>query len=152
MNSSDLSLIPITLDNWKECILLKVSPEQKNLVGSNVRSLAEASVRQGATTLGIYKDSTMVGFIMYFLNENDRYYYIHRFMIDEKYQKQGIGYESLKLTLEKITKLDDCKIQIMIMFLTYNHEAERLYRKIGFKDTGKIIEDEKLFYYPLLNS
>ena len=98
MNTISISLRPITRDNWKQCITLDVQPRQKNLIGANVKSLAEASVRPEATTLGIFVDDEMAGFMMYLRDIEDGYYYIHRFMVDAKYQRRGIGYMGLKQT------------------------------------------------------
>ena len=106
-------------------------------------------MRPEATTLGIYVNDEMAGFMMYLRDIEDGYYYIHRFMVDAKYQRRGIGYKALLQTLEDISRFSDCKESIRILFLTFNKDAERLYRKIGFKDSGKVIVDEKLFYYPV---
>jgi diamine N-acetyltransferase len=151
MKKLNISLSSITRDNWKECIELDVQPKQKNLVGANIKSLAESSVRPESTTLAIYNNQTMVGFMMYLRDVDDGYYYIHRFMVDAQYQNLGIGYLALKMTLEIISKRGDCKELIKILFLTFNEDAERLYIKIGFKDSGQVIVDEKLFYYEVEN-
>lgn len=147
MTTPHVTLVPISRDNWKQCIELRVKPDQEGLVGANVKSLAEAFVRPESTALAIYDSDSMVGFMMYLKNIDDEYYYIHRFMVDARYQRKGIGREALNVTLEMISNRDDCGDSIRILFLTHNGQAERLYRKVGFQDSGQLIEDEKLFFY-----
>ncbi len=81
----DITFVPITLENWEECVALSVGITQIWQVAPNIRSLAEASVRDNVTCLAIFQDVTMIGFMM-LLEGNNHEYEIHRFMIDFTYQ------------------------------------------------------------------
>jgi len=59
------SLREITMENFHNCLDLKVNEDQKNFVASNMYSLAEAKADGVSVPLAIYDDETMVGFVMY---------------------------------------------------------------------------------------
>ena len=52
-----VSLRPITKENFNECISLEVADHQKDLVATNVKSLAEAYVNPMLYPFGIYDAS-----------------------------------------------------------------------------------------------
>lgn len=139
----------VNLENWKDVIALDVAPQQTQLVGPNVRSLAEAYVREDAVTFAIYSGTgDLVGFMMYVTEAFDGKRHIHRFMIDQKHQGKGYGWSALTETVRYIWNVEGYRGDIAIMFLTYNIDAERLYRRFGFMDTGQIKGDEKVFNLP----
>ena len=150
MLSKNCFLKPVTKENWKKVIELSVSKDQMNLIGSNVRSLAEAYVRNTSVTFSIESPSgDIVGFMMYLTEEFDGKRHIHRFMIDEKHQRLGYGTSAMLSTINHIWYKEQYLDDIMIMFLTFNTQAESFYRKLGFEDTGDILGDEKLFRLPI---
>src|SRR5215208_6796425 len=67
---------PVTKDNWKELIKLKVSDDQTHFVASNLYSIAEAQFgfddegRWDLYPFGVYVDGEPVGFVMYAYNFN----------------------------------------------------------------------------------
>ena len=96
---------PVTKDNWKELIRLKVREDQTHFVASNVYSIAEAQFGDDYDghwdlhPFGIYKDTnTPVGFLMYGYNFEYREYqaFIVRLMVDEKHQGRAMGVSAWK--------------------------------------------------------
>ena len=91
---------------------------------------------------------------MYQIDDN-RIYDIHRFMIDFDQQGKGIGSLAMKELIKVISELPDCKEKIKIMFLIENFGAEKLYKSLGFVDSGEIEVNnkwrftEKIFFYYL---
>jgi diamine N-acetyltransferase len=148
-----ISLRPIDRNNWEECIALSVGVTQLGQVSTNVRSLAECAVRPEATPVGIYDDDKMVGFIMYLRDPDTELYDIYRIMVDFKHQNKGIGRKALELLIEKMRTFPDRGEKVMIMFLVENTSVERLYKRVGFVDSGKTVYNERwryterLFYY-----
>ena len=61
-------------------------------------------------------------------------YWLFRFMVDFKYQKQGIGKAALKLAIEEICKNQCSKINIL--YSPKNTVAAKLYASFGFKPIG----------------
>jgi hypothetical protein len=67
-------LLPISAENFQDCVALEVDETQGGLVAPNVKSLAEASVNPTLTPLAIYGGAVigyerpqlpMIGFTMY---------------------------------------------------------------------------------------
>ena len=95
----NIALKEVDGNNFDEIISLKV----EKYCASNLYSLAQAKVFPEAIPLGIYNDDIPVGFIMYGIEPRDNNeYWIDRFIIDEKYQKNGFGKKALEIIIEKI--------------------------------------------------
>ncbi|SEK74044.1 GNAT family N-acetyltransferase [Paenibacillus sp. OK003] len=149
MNGRQLTLQPITKGNELACIQLQLREDQLNLVASNADSLIHATKEITSKPYGIFAEDRMVGFIL-FDNEmyNDGYYWILRFMIDEKYQGKGYAKLAIKEVIHKLKERSDCK-QIRVSHVPHNMVANALYKKSGFQETGEFEDngDIILSYY-----
>lgn len=145
----DIYLKDVNEDNWVQCILLTTNKEGESyvfeeFVASNALSIAQSKMEKGWTIKAIYNGDLIIGFTMYGYCYEYDFYEICRFMIDHKYQGKGYGRFALGKIIEEMKKIKDCN-DIFISFDPKNEIAKSLYESIGFKDTGKIIEDELLF-------
>lgn len=138
MSQTKVTLNLITKENELECINLKPREDQLNLVAHNSDSLIHATKEITSKPYGIYAEDSMVGFIL-FDNEiySDGYYWILRFMIDEKYQGKGYAKLAIKEVINKLKNRIDCK-QIRVSHVPHNIVANTLYKKSGFQDTGEV--------------
>ncbi len=60
-----VTLRPITVENWKECSDLAVDESQRELLPSNLYSIAEAQFYPEAQSRAIYNDrNEMVGYVL----------------------------------------------------------------------------------------
>ena len=143
---------PVTKDNWKELVRLKVREDQSHFVASNVYSIAEAQFGddyEGHWDLypfGIYDDENKpVGFLMYGLNYDHprEQAFIIRLMVDEKYQGNGYGRFGMKRLLE-IFRADERIKTVGISYEPENEGARKLYTSLGFVEPGVMIEGETL--------
>ncbi|MEM8534988.1 MAG: GNAT family N-acetyltransferase [Chloroflexota bacterium] len=140
-----IALRPVTKENWIQCIRLKLAPEQEGLVAPNVASIAESKFEPTNELRAIYKDETMVGFLVYAPEtdtEETDLYWLFRFMIDVDYQNQGIGRAALALAIDEITARGARKINIP--YSPKNLVAAKLYMSFGFvsvdiADDGDVI-------------
>ena len=142
-----LTIQPVTKDNWRDLIKLKVREDQISFVASNLYSIAESQFvvdddEQGQWILsvfGIYDHETPVGFFMYGLNYElpKMQAFISRLMVDEKYQKKGYG----KFGLEKMIAIFRADAGVKAVGISYEPEndvARHLYARYGFVETGEI--------------
>ena len=136
----------VTRDNYVECLELKVRPDQASFVASNAYSLAESKFFADCYPRAIYNDDVMVGFIMYGIDSDDGNYWVARLMIDERYQSHGYGAEAMKQAMAAIT-CDKTHSKILISFEPENTHAEKLYTRLGFQHTGRVIEGELVMQY-----
>lgn len=88
---------------------LKLSKDQEKFVASNMYSLAEAKADGVSIPLAIYHEDTMVGFTMYWFDEENEMGWIHRLMVDEKYQKNGFGRETMIEVIRRLKEHEKCK-------------------------------------------
>lgn len=122
----------INRSNYNECINLKISDNQKKFVASNIYTLVQAAYEPNFYPLGIYKDNDMVGLILYDFDYEINGWSMSRFMIDEKYQNQGIGKIALKKFLEFfVNKYGHLKLYTSAE--VDNKVALAMYEKAGFE-------------------
>ena len=144
MENYKISLRTITEDNFIEAFNLKLANGQERFVSHPIRSLAQAYVyRNQCQPFGIYKDETMIGYVMVVYDYDIPEYDIWHMMIDESNQRQGYGSIALDLTIEYIkTKLFGTSDKITLTCNMDNIHALNLYKNKGFKETGVMDEDE----------
>ncbi len=143
-----VTLREIDQDNWQECIKLKHDETQVNFVASNVYSLLESKFEKSFFPLGIYNNQTMVGFVMYGLDEDDGNWWIIRLMVDRDHQKNGYGKAAMLKAIEILKNKPGCDC-IFTSYVPENLVAEKLYLSMGFEKTGKIEDGEIVVCLPL---
>jgi diamine N-acetyltransferase len=144
-----LEIRPVTIENWEALIKLKVRQDQRNFVASNLYSIAQAQFGdefEGHWDLfpyGIYDDDTPVGFLMYaFRFEHPNHQaFIQRLMVDENFQGKGFGRFGMEWMLE-IFRTDERIKTVGISYEPENEGARKLYARLGFVETGEIVEGE----------
>jgi diamine N-acetyltransferase len=145
---------PVTKDNWRELIKLKVREDQTRFVASNLHSIAEAQFgyddpedgHWDMYPFGIYGDSgTPVGFMMYGYNFGapKMQAFIIRLMVDDKYQGQGYGRFGMKWMLDCFQSNDQIRT-VAISYEPDNEVGRKLYASLGFVETGEMVEEEVL--------
>jgi diamine N-acetyltransferase len=139
----------ITNENWIKCICLTTNKDNTNtifeeFVASNAVSIAQSKVQEGWITKAIYNNDTMVGFTMYGYSNEYKFYELCRLMIDYKYQQSGYGTETLLKVIDEMRNWKECK-EIFLSFDPENIVGKKLYESLGFKNTGKFIDDELLY-------
>lgn len=133
-----IKLEKITSENIDEVLALKVDESQKTFVSSNGDSLAQAYVySKTAFPFAVYENSTIVGFIMMGYYEVKSYYTLWKFMIDKQYQHKGYGRKALELGIKYMQDHFDVS-EIHTGVVPGNAVAKKLYKSVGFKETGLI--------------
>ena len=139
---TNVILKKITVENWQECVKLKVNDDQVVFVPSNLYSIAEAQFYPKAVPLAIYNDEEqMVGFILYGIDGASGKWKIFRLMIDEAHQGKGYGRVATQQVVEQLADRPDCD-EILICYKPTNWAARQLYTGLGF--TEQVISDDKV--------
>lgn len=81
-----------------------------------------------------YQNDKSVGFFMW-VSETPERVSIWRFMVDQRYQKAGIGRTALNLALNEIKTSDKLK-EIKICYDPENPVAKDFYSSVGFQEVG----------------
>jgi diamine N-acetyltransferase len=150
-----VTLREITSDNYEECLALQVEDDQKSFVASNMKSLAEAWVfPTAARPFAIYKDDTMVGFLMVDIDPNlegsNDLCFLWRFMIDAKYQGRGYGKAAMQEVINYVKTNFNPKT-FETSTVPGNDAAEKLYISFGFMPNGEYHRDEKVLVLNMRN-
>ncbi len=133
---------PITRENWEAALKLQVHPNQEKYVPSVAVSLASAYVKPWDEALDpylIYANEILVGlfYISYTPNSVDNYW-IGGFFIDQAHQRKGYGSGALLQILTTIPELHpNCEF-VHLTVEPENQVAQKLYKSLGFTDTGKM--------------
>ena len=140
----------VTKDNWEAALKLSVGDDQKKFVPSPAESLASAYVKPWDEALDpylIYLNDLLIGmFYISYTPDSEDNYWIGGFMIDKKYQNKGFGKASLLKILEFIPSIHkNCK-QMNLTVEKNNHTAQKLYKSLGFGDTGDINKYDEIIY------
>ena len=147
---------------WKVCAL-EPFEEQRNFVAENIQSLAEAYATRNegnnALPLAVYNDDDLIGFIMIgkgtvgnpdesdLIKEN---YSLWRLMIDKKYQKQGLGKQTMDavIALIRTFPFGEAK-KVWLSYEPENTRARDIYLKYGFAETPEMCGNEIIAVYEL---
>jgi len=101
----NITLTPVTRDNWQEALELQVSQEQSGFAPTVAISLAKVHIKPDGDNVeylpfAIYHEETMVGFMMHaFAEKTTDMYWINGFLIDARYQGKGYGMAALQLMI-----------------------------------------------------
>lgn len=130
----NINLSPITRHNYEAVCDLDVAEHQQDYVACNMFSIVESKFNPGYETRAINHNDIAVGFFMW-VKESSTLVSIWRFMVDEKYQQQGIGRHAMKLALKEISQQPGIK-HIEICYDPNNPIAQDFYGSFGFKEQG----------------
>ena len=136
--SDEVRLEKVTVRNWWAVVRLKLAPEQKDLVASNLYSIAQSKFDPNARPRTIHAGKELVGFLMYDVwetKEKTREASIYRFMIDRKHQGKGYGRAALAKVLDEIRATPDVK-KVSIGYMPKNAVAKSFYASFGFVEVG----------------
>ena len=134
----EVRLEKVTVRNWRAVARLRLAPEQKDLVASNLYSIAQSKFDPNAHPRAVYAGKELVGFLMYDVWENKekaREASIYRFMIDRRHQGKGYGRAALARALDEIRAMPGVK-KISIGYVPENPVAKSFYASFGFVEVG----------------
>ena len=138
-----VSLREVTKDNWLDVIHLEITKEQEDYVALNSESIAESSFYPHYVNRAIYLDDKVVGFMQYYQELEEGLpdeFYIAQFMVDVKYQGQGIGKIATELVINEMKAIPECK-KITILYMPGHHAMRKFYSQFGFIVTEEDEED-----------
>lgn len=140
-SETKFKLLPVDVENFEECVDLKVHDDQKAFVAPNWYSLIQANYLEEMYPLAIYYDDKMIGFLMVCLDPDTKRWELCRLMIDHKYQSKGYGRTIMGLLLDRM-RLFIGNSDFYLSVEAENTVATKFYESLGFKTTGEIAYDE----------
>lgn len=140
----NITLQKIDVTNFIDCFHLQLGAGQEKFVSDPIRSLAQAYVYyHQCAPFGIFADEKMVGYVMVIYDYDEKTYNIWHMMIDKSQQKKGYGRVALQKVLTYISKkpFGDSD-HVLLTCNPENEAAYRLYKQLGFTESGRQDEDE----------
>jgi diamine N-acetyltransferase len=131
----DVDLREITRETVRAICDLKVADEQREFVAPNALSIAEAHFASTHWMRAIYADDEVAGFVLTHEDPAEGIYYLWRFMIDERYQRRGVGQRAMELLLERWRGLGAAAATLSVV--PTNSGAITFYESLGFRLTGE---------------
>jgi diamine N-acetyltransferase len=147
VNAKQVSLREITSETVRLVINLSVAENQKGFVAPNAVSLAQALFAPAAWYRAIYCAEELVGFVML---EDESLETprpekpgigVWRFMIDAKFQGQGIGRAALLQVIEHAREKGIFKT-LELSYVPGPGCPEPFYLGLGFRHTGRRDQEE----------
>lgn len=139
---AEISLRPVTKDNYEAVCDLPLPPEQQRMLADNCWSLVEAAYNPGYVARAIYLGEQVSGFMMWVPETAERIS-IWRFMISAPLQGQGLGSRALQLAIAEIRSRPGLR-EIEICYHPGNEGSRRLYARHGFVEQGLDAEGEDM--------
>jgi diamine N-acetyltransferase len=131
-----IELREVSLENLDEVIDLEVAADQKDLVADNLYSIAQAELEPNGWCWAAYLDDEPVGFTFVKQEDQGRQIYICRFMVDQRWQRRGLG---RRIMMQLLDLLFSSPL-VRLVDLAVSREpggAEDFYKKCGFIATGE---------------
>ncbi len=130
-----VDLRKITNETVRVICDLKVADEQREFVAPNALSIAEAHFVPRHWMRAIYADDEPAGFVLTREDSAEGTYYPWRFMVDERYQRRGVGRRAMELVLERWRGLGAAEATLSVV--PANPGAITFYESLGFRLTGE---------------
>jgi len=144
-----ITLKPITVDNFEDCLGLAVAEQQRAFIASNAYSLSEAYALTNhelyvPMPYGVYHNDTIVGFCLVVYqpidekdpDDDENVYYLSRIMIDKRYQGRGYGKAALQKVVEVIKTFPHGPATAIVLASNPNNQPASLFQAFGFKEMG----------------
>ena len=138
-----VTLREITAESVRRVCALEVAESQRKFVASNAISIAQAHFEPRAWFRAIYAGEEPVGFAMLEIDLVKRSYYLWRFMVDHRQQGRGYGRRALELVIEHVRTLPEATA-LELSYVPGPGAPAPFYAALGFEETGRIEEDERI--------
>ena len=146
----------VTRDTLSPLIKLDVRPDQRDLVSSNLKTLAEAPYAPGSRVWGLWAGPTPVGLMAMVDPAGVRAQgpvvapgaaYLWRLMIAADQQGKGYGMQAVAFAIQ--TARDWHAPRLVVGVSDAAHGNRGFYECLGFRDSGTIEDDDRLFVLDL---
>lgn len=128
-------------ENWRAVAALEVEAPQRPFVAEPCYYLALCHYGQLWQPLAICCGGEVVGMLMWAIDEADDSCWLGGIIIDRERQGQGLGRAAVAAAMDKLQAETGCE-QFALSYSAANVRARRLYREMGFVETGETEGEE----------
>jgi diamine N-acetyltransferase len=138
---AQISLRPVTQDNWRQVARLIVSETQREFVAEPCYYLSLCCYGKDWQPLAIYLGEQVIGFMMWTIDPADESCWFGGIMVDLSMQGRGYGQQAIQTAITKFHN-EHGRRNFALSYNPANLPAKYLYRKLGFTETDEWEEDE----------
>ena len=135
-----VGLVPIDASNWRDVDAVKPQPEQELFVASTTYYLCLAHYDAEWNPLAVVRNGSVVGHLMWAVDDEDGSTWLGGVVIDSAVQNQGVGRAAVLAFIDRFSADDEANLALS--YAPGNTIARHLYASLGFIETGEMAEDE----------
>ena len=140
-NEAQISLSPVSHDNWRNVANLKVSEAQREFVAEPSYYLALCCYGNDWRPLAIYLDEQVIGFMMWAIDPADGSCWLGGILVDQSMQKSGYGKQAVQAAITMLKGKHGHR-NFALSYQPANLVAKHLYSKLGFIEMNEWEDDE----------
>ena len=140
-SEKQVSLRPVSPDNWRTVANLKVSEAQREFVAEPSYYLALCCYGNDWRPLAIYLDEQVIGFMMWATDPADGSCWLGGILVDQGMQRHGYGRQAIQAAITML-KGEYGHRNFALSYQPANLVAKKLYNKLGFIEMNEWEDDE----------
>lgn len=134
-----ITVRPVNAENWRDVAGLSVTAQQAQFVAEPSYYLALCCYDIW-NPLAIYLGETVIGFMMWGMDD-DASCWLGGIIIDKQQQRKGYGRKAIEAAIKTLGEQTGAS-EFALSYLAENVHAKRLYKAIGFNESGEMEDDE----------
>lgn len=143
--TADVTVRDVDADSWRDVAALRVHEDQRAFVAEPLYYLALCSYSIWRP-LAIVADGTVVGFLMWAIDDDDGSCWLGGILVDRAQQRQGHGRAAVRAAMSMLADRTGATA-FALSYQAANVVARRLYASLGFVETGEVEGDEVVARY-----
>jgi diamine N-acetyltransferase len=137
--ATDVTVHPVTEDNWRDVRDLTVAPSQRAFVEDSNSYLALCcSTDWNPCAVSVADD--VIGFMMWAIDDDDSVW-LGGIFIDTRQQRRGYGRRCVEVLVGQLAEQAG-EAGFALSYQRENSVAARLYLQLGFVETGEMVDGE----------
>jgi diamine N-acetyltransferase len=140
-NEAQISLRPVSDDNWRDVANLKVSEDQLKFVAEPCYYLALCCYGNDWRPLAIYLGEQVIGFMMWTTDPADNSCWLGGILVDQGLQNRGYGKQAVQAAMTMLNEEHGHRY-FALSYQPANLIAKHLYSKLGFIEMDEWEGDE----------
>ena len=136
----EVRLVDVDAANWRNVVAVAARPDQERFVAPVAYYLCLAHYGGAWHPLGIEAGGSIVGHVMWAVDEDEGSVWLGGLVIDAASQGRGIGHAAVRACIERFA--GEGQAQLALSYQPDNTVAGDLYASFGFVETGEMEDNE----------
>lgn len=141
MSEPQITLIPVTVDNWRHVAALQVSPEQQEFVAEPAYYLCLCHYGGLWQPLAVQLGQEIIGYLQWAVDDHDGSCWLGGIIIDSHQQGKGYGKLAVQAAIKQLSREHGFN-HFALSYQPDNTRARKLYLSLGFSETSETEGDE----------